>query len=87
MCGETTRMTADCSDHHKLTWMPNDWFWTGKDKKLQDDCCQDYPVAAHNFKEIPEHTQILKNMYTSDSYKTTGRVTKLDWLKAEGRLS
>lgn len=71
-------------DHHQLTWAAGDWFWEGKDRAREEDCCSDYPIQDHNFKNLDEHMSVLTKIYDSPSYKATGYVTKLDWLKAEG---
>eukprot|EP00657_Telonema_sp_P-1_P007865 TRINITY_DN28180_c0_g1_i2.p1 TRINITY_DN28180_c0_g1~~TRINITY_DN28180_c0_g1_i2.p1 ORF type:complete len:330 (+),score=88.46 TRINITY_DN28180_c0_g1_i2:52-1041(+) len=71
-------------DHHKLKYAKNDWLFMGKPEGIVDDCCQEYPVGAHNFKDLAEQHRILTKMYDSDSYKQTKTVRKLDWLKAEG---
>ena len=56
----------------------------GKDRAREEDCCSDYPIQDHNFKNLDEHMSVLTKIYDSPSYKATGYVTKLDWLKAEG---
>jgi len=70
-------------DHHQLVWAV-DWFWKGKERAREENCCSDYPIQDHNFKDMREHIKTLTKLYDSPSFKATGFITKQDWLNAEG---